>query len=39
MVYGENVLSIALIHSDGRTETPIVIDEVEIWVEPTQDER
>lgn len=39
IAYGENVLSIALIHSVERTEHPIVIDEVEVWVEPTQDKR
>ena len=34
MVYGENVLAVMLLDSDPLATQPIVIDELEIWVEP-----
>ena len=34
VVYGENSLSVTLLQSDPRAEQPIVIDEVEVWVDP-----
>ena len=34
VVDGENCLSVILLLSDPRAEKPIVIDEVEVWVDP-----
>ena len=33
-VAGENILSVALVAGDAQAEGPIVIDEVEVWVDP-----
>ena len=33
-VDGENILSVALVAGDAQAEGPIVIDEVEVWVNP-----
>ena len=33
-VYGENCLAVTLLESDAQAEQDIVIDELEVWVEP-----
>jgi len=34
VIYGENCLSVTLLQSDPQATQPIVIDELEIWVDP-----